>query len=239
MPFVIPALTAVGGALSAGALTGAAAATAGGLAIGGTALNLIGQRGQTKAIGAAAQQQQAANDAAIAEQRRQFDVTQASQQPFIQAGQQALGGQGDLLGLNGPAAQQAAIQALMQGPGYQSLYGNGVNTILSNAAATGGLRGGNTQRSLADFGRDSLAQVIQQQIGNLGGVAGQGASVGNSLGALGAENSGNIGNILVDSGVNQAGSIIGRANGNASSLDSIAQLLAKLGGGIKTGTGLF
>jgi hypothetical protein len=113
---------------------------------------------------------------ALDQQAAQFGVTQQNIQPFIGAGTQAIGQQGDLLGLHGGAAQQGGIDAIMASPYYKSLYNNGLEANLQNASATGGLRGGNEGRSLANFGADTLAAAIQQQLANLGGLSTLGAS---------------------------------------------------------------
>src|SRR5690606_14702966 len=96
---------------------------------------LIGGNAQAKASKKAAQLQYDAAQQGIAEQRREYDLTRSDYQPWITTGTQALGGQGDLLGLNGADAQQAAIAALQGSPLYQSLYRNGQEAVLQNASA--------------------------------------------------------------------------------------------------------
>lgn len=90
-------------------------------------------------------------------------------------------------------AQQGAIDALKASPLYQSLYRNGEEAVLANASATGGLRGGNTTTSLANFGADTLSSVIQQQLANYGSAIGAGLGANNSttnanLSVTGAQN---------------------------------------------------
>lgn len=206
MPFLLPFLPAI------------AAAGAG---IAGSVISGNAAQG-------AANTQAGAAQAGIDEQRRQFDVTQQNQQPFIQAGQQAVGSQGDLLGLNGPDKQQAAIAALQGSPGYQSLYHNGEQAVLANGSATGGLRGGNTQASLYNLGANTLSQTIQQQLSSLGGIAGLGAGTGTSLGQIGQGTSTSIGNLLGAQGSAKAGGILGGANGATGISSSLAALLGKI-----------
>ena len=67
------------------------------------------------------------------------------------AGSQALQQQSALAGLQGPEAQRAAIANLEANPEFQAIARQGEEAILANAAATGGLRGGNTQAALAQF----------------------------------------------------------------------------------------
>ena len=51
----------------------------------------------------------------IAENRRQFDKLVDLMSPFVGAGEKSLGGQLDLLGLNGSDAQTAALESLNAG----------------------------------------------------------------------------------------------------------------------------
>jgi len=114
-------------------------------------------------------------------------------------------------GVSANDAQLQAIQHLQQSPLYQSLYRNGQETLLNNAAATGGLRGGNMKHSLANFGADTLAQVIQQQITNLGGISGTGQNSAQNLGQLGQNNANAQSNLMNAQGQSQAGGILGSA----------------------------
>lgn len=170
----------------------AAGIGAAGSVIGG----VLGGKGASKAAQAQAKAQQAAID----EQRRQFDTTTANFEPFRQAGLSGLGGEMGLLGLNGGDAQQSAIDALKASPGFTSLYNTGQDTVLQNAAATGGLRGGNTNNSLAQFGSGLLNQVIQQQLSGYSGLANLGVGATNSVAGFGANAATNIGNNLVQQG---------------------------------------
>lgn len=110
----------------------------------------------------------------------------------------------------GQVDQQGAIDALKGSPLYSSLYRNGEEAILSNAAATGGLRGGNTQHSLANFGADTLSTVIQNQLANLGGIANMGQGAAGSLGQFGANAANQIGANLTQQGQARAGSLLAR-----------------------------
>jgi hypothetical protein len=147
---------------------------------------------------------------ALTQQQQQFGVTQANEQPFISAGTSALGQQGDLLGLHGDAAQQSGIAALMASPFYKSLYNNGLEANLQNASATGGLRGGNEGRSLANFGADTLSAAIQQQLANLNGLSTMGANTAAGLGSLSQSNANAQTGILGAQGQTAANGILTR-----------------------------
>lgn len=221
----------------AAALIGTAGAIGGGL---------IASHGASKA----ANIQNQADQAAIQEQQRQFNITDQELAPFRTAGQAGLTGFGNLLGTNGNGAQQTAITALQGSPFYQSLYNNGLEATLQNASATGGLRGGNAQLGLARFGSDTLAQTIQQQLGNLGGLAQLGLGATNSTGAFGAAASGNIASLLQQQGQNSGDAAMAQAgalSGIFKNLGSLGSFLAMPGGipnsplgnsqGINVGTG--
>lgn len=162
--------------------------------------SLLGAGSQKKAVKKATKAQVDALNAAIAEQRRQFDTTQQNFAPYRDVGAKGLAGLGDLVGVNGAPQQQSAIDALKASPFYQSLFRNGQEALLQNASATGGIRGGNTERGLADFGADTLAQTIQQQLASLGGLAGMGMGATNAVANFGQHASDQISGDLTQQG---------------------------------------
>jgi pimeloyl-ACP methyl ester carboxylesterase len=117
---------------------------------------------QKSAAKTAANAQTQATSDSMAEQRRQFDSIQALFRPYVEAGGGALARQLDLVGNNGPEAQQKAIQAIEMGPEFAAMTRQGEEAILQNAAATGGLRGGNVQGALAQFRPALLNQFIDR-----------------------------------------------------------------------------
>lgn len=133
----------------------------------------------------------------------------------------------------GADAQAAAIANLQNSPLYQSLYRAGEEAVLQNASATGNIRGGNVQRGLANFGSDTLAQVIQQQLANLSGVANSGLDAsGTQAGHQGATST-NLANLSTTAGDVNAGGILQRSAINANTLNSIAKSAGSImdGGG--------
>jgi hypothetical protein len=135
-------------------------------------------KGSKNAKKAAAAQVDALNKA-IAEQRRQYDLTRTDYKPYMDAGYQGIAGYSALAG-GGTAEEQAAAIARLEGmPGFQESIKYGENAIMQNASATGGLRGGNTNTALFQFRPMMLQNAIQQQLGNYGnmintGLGGQG-----------------------------------------------------------------
>lgn len=136
----------------------------------------------------------------IGEQRRQFNIVRETLAPYItagnraledlrpyqQTGQDALQGQRALIGLNGEEAQQAAIAGLENSPEMAAYLQQGENAMLQNAAATGGLRGGNTQAAMAQFRPNLLASMIGQQYERLGGLTALGANTSGMVYQTGA-----------------------------------------------------
>ena len=176
---------------------------------------VYGARQAKKGQKAAANAQAQASQAGIDEQRRQFDAMMALMQPYVQSGTQAMGAQGNLIGLGGAEAQQAAINELANSPQMAALIGQGENAILQNASATGGLRGGNTQAALAEFRPQLLTELINQRFAQLSGMSqmGQASATGQAVQGMGMAT--NIGNLLEQQGAARAGGAL--ASGNMAS----------------------
>lgn len=209
MPDPITALKVVGGGLGAG---------------------LIGGKHNSPAKDAAEAQERAAQ-LGIDETARQFNETKASLSPFVNAGTNALNSQLNLLGLNGNDAQGAAYNNIQSSPIFQGIAQQGNDAILANAAATGGLRGGDVQSALAKFQPALLQQFIQQQYGNLSGLSGAGQSAASGAGALGSQSSTNISNLLQNQGRAEAGGIIGKQNEQTALLNSVLSIFGGLNAG--------
>lgn len=191
-----------------------------------------------KAAKKAAQTQSEAYQKGIDEQHRQFDTTQANFKPYQDAGGKGLSGLLDLLGLNGNQTQGLAIDGLKSSPAFTSLYNTGSDTILQNAAATGGLRGGNTQNSLANFGSNLLSTVIQQQLGSLGGLVNTGVGAVNSVGGFGQQTANNVAGLLGAQGNAQATGILSRQQIQTNTINDIeSQLMRAFSGGMGGGAG--
>lgn len=197
---------------------------------GSIAGGLLSSSAQKKAASTAAAAQTQASEAGIAEQRRQSDIVQELLHPYVEAGTSALSQQLALAGVAGPEAQQAAITALEQGPQFQSLVQQGEEAILQRAAATGGLRGGNVQASLAQFRPQVLSSLIEQQYGRLGGLTatGQASAAGQATAAqtMGS----NITNLLQQQGAAAAGSDLARGQASANMWGDITGTIGQIAG---------
>jgi len=182
---------------------------------------------QSNAAKKASGQQAAAAGKGIAEQRRQFDALQVLMKPYVGTGTTALGQQAALIGVSGAEAQQTAINALQQGPEFTSLVQQGENAILQNAAATGGLRGGNVQGALAQFRPQVLSQLIEQQYNRLGGLSTMGQNAAAGVGSAGMQTGMNIANLLAQQGAAQAGGTLAAAKTWGNAIGSIGGLLGR------------
>lgn len=231
-----------------GILTAVVASTA----AAGVGSAISGSKASSAAKSAAATQAKSQGQA-IDEQRRQFDsirellkpYIEAGRpdltQPYVQAGPGALQAMQGLAGLRGAGEQQAAIQQIQQGAQFQELARQGEQGILQNAAATGGLRGGNVQAALSQFRPALLNQLIESQYGKLAGLTSLGStSAQNLLGVgqasaagtatAGQQSAQNIGNLMVGQGQAQAAGQIGAANAFAQGVGGIT---SAIGGGVQ------
>jgi hypothetical protein len=207
----------------------------------------------SKAAKSAAATQAKSQGQAIDEQRRQFDAIQALLKPYIDAGKTdltqpyigagpgALQAMQGLAGLRGAGEQQAAINQIKQGAQYQELARQGEEAILQNAAATGGLRGGNVQAALSQFRPALLNQLIESQYGKLAGLTSLGSTSAENLlrlgqasaagtAAAGQQSAQNIGNLMVGQGQALAAGQIGAAQAQAQGAAGIA---GAIGGGVQ------
>lgn len=180
---------------------------------------------QSAAAASAAGAQTASSAASIAEQRRQFDAVQKLLAPYSGAGEQSIAAQQSLLGLSGADAQRQAIAGIESSPQFQSMMQQGENAILQNASATGGLRGGNVQATLAQFRPQLLSQLIESQFSKLGTVSGLGQASAAGQAAAAQQTGANIGNALTQQGQAAAGAAL--AQGQAQ-----AQMWGNIGGTI-------
>jgi hypothetical protein len=142
------------------------------------------------AMSASAAEDAANSQAASAQNSLQFAQGQYADQqaniaPYLAAGQSGVTGYGDLLGSNGNAAQDTAINGIKQGAQYQGDMQTANENVLANASATGGLRGSNTSNTLANTSIGTLNGLITQRL------AGYGQLMTNGLNAISGQQAAN------------------------------------------------
>lgn len=199
-------------------MSGAAAAVGIGSAVVGGA---IAANGAKKAAKTQARSQQAAID----EQRRQFDLTREDLSPYRTVGTGALNQLAGLYGLpqsdpnfsgpinlNGQPNPAADFSSFFNSPDYQFNFSEGLRGVQNSAAARGGLYSGQALKALQERG----AGIASQQFGNytnrLAALAGIGQTATNTGATLGANMASNVGNLLAAQGDARASGIAGSAN---------------------------
>lgn len=152
--------------------------------------------------------------------------------PIVAGQKGSLQLQQDLIGMNGNAAQRAAYDQIQNSAGFQAQLQQGQNSMLQSAAATGGLRGGNTQAAMAQFAPALLNQAIGAQYQNLGGITALGQNAAAMQGNAGMQSANQIGGLYQSQGANTAGYQLARGQANANMIGGITNLgTTFLGGG--------
>lgn len=127
-------------------------------------------------------------------------------------------------------AQKSAIDQIQNDPLFQEQLRMGEEALLRNASATGGLRGGNLQRSLAQFAPGMLNQAVQQRLQQLSNLTGLGMNasqnIGQGIGSIG----GNIASSYLNMGQNMAQNAAAAAGIKANMIQSPFNAIGNLGG---------
>ena len=196
---------------------------------------LIGAGKQKKASRQAEAAQLEYLNKALAEQTRQYDLTRADYAPAQRLLAPSLTQLGDLVGLNGVDAQQLGMEGVQNSPLLASIIRNGEEAVLQNASATGGIRGGNTQNSLANFRADAFSNELQAQMARLAGTGSIGMGATDSVANYGQQRANNMGNYYGQQGQVRAGGLLTRGGINAGMWNNVGsfadQIAARVAGG--------
>ena len=176
----------------------------------------------------ASRSQERAADAGVAEQRRQFDITQENFEPFRQAAlgalpecQAGIGGSPEFAfdpraALENPAMQfmrEQGEQQVDRAAGRNRLLGSGERLMAAQrfgqGLATQGIES-EFNRQLATHGVDT--DRFNTRLNRLAGLVDVGRGATSSLASTGAQTSGNIANLLSASGQAQAAGQLGVGN---------------------------
>lgn len=182
---------AIGGAI--GGPVGAKIGSSLGGALAGAASSKKGAKAQTRSA-----------DAAIAEQRRQFDLTRADQQPWLQSGRNALG--------RLDSVATGDMSSFYTSPDYNFRRTEGQRGIQQTAAARGGAFSGNALKALSEFNSNLAAGEFGNWWDRTARQAGSGQGAAESLAVLGANKANYVGNALMSAGDARASGIIGQGN---------------------------
>ena len=185
-------------------------------------------------IGANASKKAASTQAAAAEQasdlqREIFQQTRADQEPWRQAGVNALGVMQSTAG-NVPAAFKFGAGDYQADPGYAFRLSEGQKALDRQAAARGGLISGGALRAAQRYGQEMGSQEYQsaynraltgyntdvarenQLYNRQAGLAGIGQTATNLVGTAGQNYATNVGNLMTGAGAAQAAGQVGVAN---------------------------
>lgn len=208
-----------------------AGAVVGSAVIGGIASNKAA-KSQAGAATAAAQTQQESNREALELQRRMYEEGVARQQPYYQAGVNALSQLQGQMGAMPPAFTGQVD--LSRDPGYAFRLSEGLKAMERGAAARGGLMSGAALRAGQRFGQD----LASQEYGNaynralteynaarqreaegynrLAGLAGVGGTTAQQIGLAGQQFGQQAGQNLMASGQAAAQGMLGAGAARAS-----------------------
>ena len=185
-------------------------------------------------IGAKASKSAASTQAAAAEQasdlqREIFQQTRADQEPWRQAGVNALGVMQSTAG-NVPAAFKFGAGDYQADPGYAFRLSEGQKALDRQAAARGGLISGGALKAAQRFGQEMGSQEYQsaynraltgyntdvarenQLYNRQAALAGIGQTSTNLVGQAGQNYATNVGNLMTGAGAAQAAGQVGVAN---------------------------
>jgi hypothetical protein len=196
------------------------------------------------AAGKASDAEIAASNAAIAEQRRQFDLTRSDNAPFLSTGTAANTRLRQLMGLDpsytgadsGQLTRKFTSADLNADPVYQSglQFGldQGTKGINARAIAGGNYNSGATLKALTQYGNDYASTkggdaynryVTDQgnEYNRLAGVSGTGQTAVNTVANAGQASTNAISGALTDQGNARAAGIVGGANAWGSAAQGI------------------
>jgi hypothetical protein len=176
------------------------------------AASLIGGTMQSSATRSAARTAAEASDRAIDLQRQMYEEGVERQQPYYQAGVNALT---QMQGQTGamPEAFQYRPEQLTTDPGYAFRLSEGLKALERSAAARGGLMSGATGKALQRYGQEmgsqefgnaynralteynALRQREAEGYNRLAGLAGVGGTTAQQLTSAGQTMASNVGNI--------------------------------------------
>lgn len=169
----------------------------------------------------AAREQSKAADRATAEQRRQFERQVELQEPFRQAGVNAL-----------PELIEASrytpfsMEQFQQDPGYAFRMREGLKALDRSAAARGGLLSGNQLRGVTQFGQDLASQEYTNAFNRYQSERAARLNPLQSLAGMGQSNAATMAQQAGQFGQNMAENQIARGNLRASGYMGAANALS-------------
>lgn len=171
------------------------------VALGVAVVGGVVSHNQNKKATEAAQQ---GGQAAIDEQRRQFDLARQDQMPWLNAGSGALSQMQQLNSGN--------FSSFTESPDYAFARDQGLQGLERGAAARGGMYSGGADADRMRFASGLASQNYNSFYNRLQSMAGQGQTTASGLGQMGMGMANNIGNAQMGMGNARASGYINNAN---------------------------
>jgi hypothetical protein len=218
--------------------------------IGGTIVSsLLSSESSSDAAETAAGASRQASDASVGEQRRQYDLSRADQQPFLTAGTGAVNQLATDLRPGGRFASATPFNfQYSEDPGYGFRMSEGIKALDRSAASRGGLLSGATMKGAQRYGQDLASQEYNnafnryvtgfnantgernQLYNRLAGVAGTGQTTAGQLASQGANMASNVGNAYMSSAANTGNAAMAAAGQRQSAFGGAANVLGRMYG---------
>lgn len=196
----LPTALLIGGGLSA----------AGGVASGVLGANAAHQAAKTES---------AAADKAIASTENLYGQTKDLLNPFVQAGQSAIGTTKDLLGL-GTLGQAGINSALEATPGYQFTKQQGLQAAQSGFASQGLAESGPAIKGAVQYAENLAGTTYEQRLQDYFTQVGQGSQAAASLAGFTTDTARGLNQLYTGQGQSLAGGIVGGTNALTGGINS-------------------
>lgn len=152
--------------------------------VGGAINNRNAKKGQQAAL--------RGQDAATAEQARQYDQSREDMLPWLQAGQRGLN---QLERLN-----SGDFSSFRESPDYEFRRQQGLRGLAEMASARGNFFGGRMDKDIIDYNQGLATQSYGDYYNRIASLAGVGQTQSQSLASLGQNYANNVGNLAIGRG---------------------------------------
>ena len=182
----------------------------------------------------------ASTDKATDLAQRKYEEGVAREQPFYEAGVNALPGYVSGIQKGGDLVRGFTAEDFnnYQDPGYGFRMSEGMKALNATAAARGGTMSGNALRGAVDYGQQAGSQeytnAYNRYIGEqatrrnaLANMVGQGQTTANTMNNAGAAMANNVGNAMINQGVNNANASLYGANSIMRGVNSLGDIASK------------
>lgn len=176
--------------------------------------------------------QQQSNQAAIDEQRRQFDLNRGDLTPFRETGVDSLNRLSQLVFNRDPQARISELSSNFQAsPGHDFILSEGLKALDRSAAARGRLGSGRHNKDLLRFSQGLASTEFDNflnrglnadsdQLNRLAALAGVGQTATNTGIGAGTNAANSISTLLQNTGNTAANSLVNQGNARASSIQA-------------------